>query len=200
MAAQRTFSLGSLFRSGLLFLIPTIVLYVLGEQLWGFLVAIATPFDLVLPEGYIAAALVVLAALAVVVLIAGVIYRIPIVQRGLNWLQDTILSLIPGYHLIRQFTQSKFADTTDLQWPAAFLNDASGSTLCAIVDEHPDGFSSVYIPFAPQGFSGIMRVVPSSQLQRIPETDAGDLIDLCLNFGAGTAELKAQVERNQKGT
>ena len=194
MRNQRSFSLGSLFRSGLLFLIPTIVLYVLGEQLWELLVALASPFDLVLPEGYVAATLVVLAALAMVVLIAGLIYHIPVVQRGLDWLQDTVLSLIPGYHLIRQFTQSKFADSTDLHWPAAFLIDATGSTLCAIVDEHPDGFSSVYIPFAPQGFSGLMRVVPSSQLQRIPDTDAGDLIDLCLSFGAGTAELKARVE------
>lgn len=194
MATHTTFSIGSLFRSGLLFLIPTMILYVLGVQLWDLLVALATPFDLVLPEGYLAATLVVLAALAVVVLIAGLIYRIPIVQRGLDWLQDTILSMIPGYHLIRQFTQSKFADSTDLHWPAAFVNDASGSTLCAIVDDHSNGYSSVYIPFAPQGLSGIMRVVPRDQLQRIPDTDAGDLIDLCLSFGAGTAELKARVE------
>ena len=189
MSYDQPFTLGAVFKGGLLILIPVVILYTIGEQLVELLLIIAGPFDAELPEGHLAATVVLFAAILTVIFVVGLIGRLSLIQRAIEYVEDKILVLIPGYALIRQFARSKLDETEAEHWPAVAVTDGDGHVVGVLVDESDDTYVSVYIPFAPQGFSGVTRVVERSRVKPIEGKDAGDVIDMCLAFGQGTAGI-----------
>ena len=192
MSNDQPFTLGAVFKGGLLILIPIVILYTIGEQLVELLMLIADPFDAQLPTGFVAATIVLFAAIITVVFVVGLIGRLSLIQRAIEFVEDKVLVLIPGYALIRQFARSKLDETEAAHWPAVAVTDGDGHVVGVLVDETDDTYVSVYIPFSPQGFSGITRVVARDKVRPIEGKDAGDVIDLCLTFGKGTAGLTRQ--------
>lgn len=195
---MKKFSFSQTLKSGILVLIPAIIIFMLVEQLIGILFLLADPFDATLPKSYILAGLMVIGAVVVAIFIAGLASKSRFVTSAANFIEDKILSLIPGYNLVRQMAHSKLDASEASNWPAVLIEEGSGYVIGVIIEELGNKYATVYVPIAPQGFSGITRVVPMDSLLRIPGKDAGDVIDLCIGFGEGSAELVDAVLKHEK--
>ena len=132
------------------------------------------------------------------VYLAGLASRTRAVKASANFIEERVLSLIPGYSLVRQMARSKLDDKEAANWPAVLIEEGSGYVVGVIVEELDNKYATVYVPIAPQGFSGITRVVPIDSLRKIPGKDAGDVIDLCIGFGEGSAALVDSVMKHEK--
>ncbi len=175
----------------ILFLLPlTLLLFVLGK-------AVAVVQKLILPlqqhlpsEHIFGIGLRSLISLIIVLLIcflAGMLVE----RRRVKWLitklEDNILIFIPGYSMLKAQT-GDIVINPDHHWQTVLLGEDDNWKIGVEVDNHGDGYCTVFFPEPPDAKSGEMKLVHKSKLKNL-DMPVSKLIKIVRNYGHGTAEL-----------
>lgn len=121
------------------------------------------PFDSVAGVSLTLVAAVI--ALIGVSFLAGLLAQSSLVQGSLGVLERYILSNIPGYTLMKQVGES-FAGRGNAENRRSVLVRCEGSSRLGMqMETLPDGRLVVFVPNAPNAFSGSLLVVDATQIE-----------------------------------
>jgi uncharacterized membrane protein len=158
------------FLTGLIILIPIVLLYFTIRELIEALIAVATPIaDLFPPETFapikdpeILAALLVAAS----TLILGTLAAIPPVRKAGRWVESRTLGHLPLYRMIKTFV-SAFLEMEDTQAfrPALVMSADGGGEPCYVIEDNNRPTVVVLVPWSPASFAGSIRLVPRERVQ-----------------------------------
>jgi uncharacterized membrane protein len=182
---------------GFVFLIPAVIVFIALGKLFGalkdFAKAIAPIFG---AESFAGGAALDVLAIGVVVcisFIAGLLARRGTAKQIRAKLDSTLMSVVPGYIFIKGLADN-LRQTEEL----------SGSLLPVVVDlgdceqiafetnRHPDGKVAIYLPGAPNPWSGNIIFLPSERVRRIP-VSLTEVIHNIRTLGKSSVELSTKV-------
>lgn len=176
---------------GILFLVPIVIfIAVIGKAL-ELTDRVATPVAKVLPvESFGGMAVVELIALGILVLacfIAGLAARTETARRLVLSLESNVLDKVPAYALMKAKTGSVLTpdDTKDMQ-PVLIRFDDSWQ-LGFVVEAIGDDRSMIFLPGAPDPWSGSVCAVTNDRLQALP-INIKDVAVLMKRLGKGSSE------------
>ena len=134
-----------------------------------------------------------IAGIAIVVLtcfVAGVIVRTGPGLRAKNVLDRYLLERIPGYTLIRGLAGRLTGQAEDETFAPALVEIEDALVPAFIVEEHPDGRYTVFVPSVPTPAAGTVYILDRARvhLVDVPFTQAVAVIS---QWGAGSRDLLA---------
>lgn len=106
----------------------------------------------------------------------------------------TFFERIPGYALLRSFTQQLAGQTTENVWkPALVFTDDGAYVLGFIIEELEDGRYTIFVPSIPTPLAGAVWIVDRDRVHpvNVPFTDALKVVS---KWGSGAKELVANME------
>lgn len=195
--------LKSTFVGGLFVLAPLVVLLILIGKVIDVIYSAIRPLLEYLP--FHSSAQVALAAalgiIAVIVLcfLAGLVARTTLTQRFVRWIESMVLSNLPGYSLMKGVGASFVgADGNDGR-QAVMVRLESSWTIGFTMDRLEDGRVVVFIPGAPNAFSGTLHIMEANRIEPL-NLSTRATID-CLNrLGVGSAWQLASKNAVKSGT
>jgi uncharacterized membrane protein len=179
--------LGTTLLGGLLVVLP-IYLAVLATLVIGRkLIGILGPLAKLLPEGIPQPNLVVAFLAVLVCFFAGLIaagFPRTAVGRGF---EEKVLERLPGYSMIRVATRSLLGDVkTGLQ--VALVEMEDGLVVGVIVERHPIGWVTVFIPSTPAPASGSVYLFPETKVHPV-DVPLGTGLKAASKYGRGAGAL-----------
>jgi uncharacterized membrane protein len=122
--------------------------------------------------------------------VMGAIARTNIGRRIGGWFEDAIFSRIPPYSLIKSFTKRISGSDADERFAPALLKTGNGmDELAMIVEEHPNGDYTVFIPIAPTLGVGTVFVAAGDRVSKL-DVPLGKFIDSISMLGTGLAKYR----------
>jgi len=188
MSKSAHFLLGSIV-AGLLVLAPIYLAILLLLKAAGSVLGLVKPIVRMLPvwarfENAIALVLILL-----VCLLVGLLVRTRWGQR--MWKRaDPLLEKIPGYSVVRGFTQRLAGDTHEETWKPALAEIEDALVPAFIIEALADGRFTVFVPAVPAPFTGAVYILDADRVHPVdvPFTHA---IQAVSRFGSGCRELVA---------
>ena len=156
---------------GVAFLIPVVVLMVVFGKAFEIMSRLAAPVQRFVPlesiGGIAVADLVAVLAMVLVCFLAGLFAMSRVARRFYRRL-DRLLMLLPGYAFIKSFSQSLSLDASGeaLMVPVQVRFD-DYSQLCFEVGRGDDGEVTIYLPGAPDPWSGSLIRVAADRVERL---------------------------------
>jgi len=179
--------LGTTLLGGLLVILPiylaVLATLVLGKKLFGIL----APLAKLLPEGIpypdiVVAVLTVLACFVAGLIAAG----LPRTSVGRGF-EEKVLERLPGYSMIRVATRSLLGDVkTGLQIALVEMED--GLVVGVIVERHPIGWVTVFVPSTPAPASGSVYQFPETKVHPV-DVPLGAGLKAASKYGRGAGAL-----------
>ncbi|MDH4106369.1 MAG: hypothetical protein OEV39_09685 [Gammaproteobacteria bacterium] len=155
--------------TGLLVLVPLLLLWLALGEIAGLLMAMVDPILLVIPSklysGVFAPGVLAAVVLLATAFIVGLVSRSRGITRMGAGLERSVLAKMPVYGMFKSLSES-FLDARSSNFrPALVLADDGSATPCYIVEECPDDSAAVLLPWSPTSFAGSVRIVPRSRLR-----------------------------------
>ena len=155
--------------TGLLILVPLLLLWLALGEIAGLLMAMVDPILLVIPDRFytdvfapgVLAAMVLLATAFIV----GLVSRSRGVTRMGASLERSVLAKMPVYGMFKSLSES-FLDARSSNFrPALVVAEDGSATPCYVVEECPDDSAAVLVPWSPTSFAGSVKIVPRRSLR-----------------------------------
>jgi len=163
---------------GLFFVIPIVLVLLILDKILEFFRKLVAPIaDLIPLEAFGGITISRIFALLVLLLIcfmAGLFSKSTKASQFRKWIEDKILSHIPGYTLLKGMTESAAGrDSEDLK-DVVLVDIEEVWQIGFLMDEIDDELSAVYIPGAPNPMSGDVFFVKKERLKKLdlPELSA----------------------------
>ncbi|MGX5819092.1 hypothetical protein ACWKWU_12895 [Chitinophaga lutea] len=159
----------NLFVSGLLLMLPLVlVVYLLGKiwtGLHGWVVKISPRVGIIKAEGFAHPFVLTGIVFLVLCVMAGLLMRLAATGKVKSWLEDNVLRFVPGYVLIRTFMEdqlqaSRRGESSAMVW----LQE--GWQPCLLIEEGENGWWTVFIPQAPHFNNGRIFVVKKEKVKK----------------------------------
>ena len=185
-SAFRTTVLG-----GLVFLVPFIIIIVIGGKAIAVMRTIAQPIAAQLGIDHIGAVAII--DLLAVVLLVGVCYLAGLLatwghSHRLHQTFDRILlELFPRYTFIKSMTESLGVETVEKTLETVLVHFDDQSQIAFEVERH-DEWVVVYLPGSPDPWSGAVSLVKPERVQHI-DTDFKTAVKCMRLAGRGTTSL-----------
>ena len=177
---------------GLVVLIPLVLIYLTLRELFGAMVALATPIVDLMPAGFIQKDdpenLIAVILILLTTLILGLIWSVGPTRRAAEWLESRSLDHVPMYRMMKSLVGAFLnLEEEDSFKPACWRHDDGSLEPVFIIGEHGEDMLVVMQPWTPTPFAGSVRVVPRDQVDLVPVTL--DEYSLALtHFGLGLSE------------
>ena len=176
---------------GLFFLVPLMFLiFMLGKAI-GFMMVIAEPMADWLPidtlGGVALANLLAILAVVILCFVAGLLARHSIASGFVKMLETKVLAKIPGYAMIKGIKSGFDSSASEGMKPVA-LKLGTAERIALEIEKLPDGRSMVYIPSAPNVWSGVTQILPADQITYL-DIPITSVMELTERFGHGVDEL-----------
>ena len=179
---------------GALFLAPLVVIIYLAAKAVAAISKLMAPITNMLPHSVFGVAMADIAAVLILVgaaFGAGVIARTEIGRRFGEEAEGWILRWMPGYTLFKSMSQEQVgASTSNIQVVLATLDDAW--LLAFVMERHPNGMLTVFVPSAPTPTSGTVYFMTEAQVRRI-DVPVASVMKSLQQLGVGSASLMSQV-------
>ena len=186
---------------GLVILIPLVLIYLTIRELFGAMVALATPIADLLPTGFIQKddpeRLIALILILLAALILGLIWSAGPTRRAAEWLESRSLDNLPMYRIMKSLVGAllNLEDEESFK-PACWHHDDGSLEPVFVIGEHGKDMLVVMQPWTPTPFAGSVRVVQRSQVEMVPVTL--DEYSLALtHFGLGLSEALNKVKSSR---
>jgi len=178
--------LGTTLLGGLLVVLP-IYLAVLGTLALGKkLIGILAPLAKLLPEGVPHPDIVIGLLVVLVCFVAGLVAAgFPRTSVGRGF-EEKVLERIPGYSMLRTATRSLFGDAQAALQVA--LVEMDGLVVGVIVERHPVGWVTVFVPSTPAPASGSVYLVPETKVHPV-DVPLGVGLKAASRYGRGAGAL-----------
>jgi uncharacterized membrane protein len=179
---------------GILFLLPVVVLIILLGKAIGLMMVVAEPMAAWLPVdsvgGVALANIIAVVAVILVCFLAGLVARFALAGKAIGQIESKVLVNVPGYMMIKNLVHGINPERMAGLKPVA-LTLGSAERIGFEIQKFEDGRSMVYIPSAPNAFSGITQVLQADQVTYL-DVPVTKIIEVTENFGHGTEELFSQ--------
>ena len=176
---------------GVVFLLPLIVvLAVLGQGL-ALMAGVAKPLAAMFPNQQVGGvALVSLVALLLLVLCygAGLLARAALGRTLSASFEDRLQTLYPRYTIIKGMTQALGVDGVKSSLKTVLVSFDDHQVLAVEVERLADGRVVVFLPGAPDPWSGSVVIVMQQRVASVP-VEIGALHRSLKSIGRGSAEL-----------
>ncbi len=176
---------------GVIFLVPVVFLVMVVLKAIDLMMMIAKPLASWLPiETVVGVALADIIAIVAVLLIcfaAGLVARHALAGSVMRQLETRLLEKLPGYAMVKNVLKG-FDTTQEDGVKPVILKLGSAERAGFEVQRLADGRSVVFIPGAPNAFSGMTQVLPPEQVTYL-EVPLNRIIECSQNYGHGLAEL-----------
>jgi uncharacterized membrane protein len=177
---------------GVVFLVPVIVLVVILGKALSLMRLVAAPLSQWIPvdsvAGIATANIVALVAVVLACFLAGLIARSNAAARAVRKLEAQYLSAIPGYAFIKSFTTSLGDDDDAETLRPVLVRFDDHQQVAFEVERIQNEQVVVYLPGAPDPWSGSVLVVEEDRVQRI-EASMGKVVRNLRTLGRDSGRL-----------
>ena len=181
------------FVTGLLVLLPLVLLFLAIRELIAMMIAIATPLVDLFPEGTfdtehqteILAALIIIGT----ALTIGILAKVPSSRAVGSYIADRTVGKLPLYRMLRTVTSAflEIEDSSSFR-PALISNESGDSEPAYIIEDQGRPLIVMMVPWSPTVFAGAVKLVPRERVHELPLTL--DEFSLSLsNYGLGLSEI-----------
>lgn len=185
--------LKSAFITGIVVILPVVLLFLLIKETIDFMIEVATPIADLFPEGTfdsvreteILAALLIIGA----ALIVGFLAKIPASRSVGAYIENKTIGRLPFYRMLRTLITAFLNMEDGKSFKPALIDGDSGVAEPAYVIEDQGGPQIVVlVPWSPATFSGSVKLVPRERVRVLPVTL--DEFSMSLShFGLGLSEI-----------
>jgi uncharacterized membrane protein len=177
---------------GILFFIPLIILIVIIQKAFQIAAVLVIPIikllDVTNIFGIGVEIIISVTIILFIIYLGGLISRSSRVKRNVKKIEDTLLSKVPGYEMIKNMGESfiGFEDNTTIPTVLARIEDAWQYGF--LIEEIEGEQYVVYIPGAPNPMSGSVYILEKNRIKKtnIPLKDA---MKSLRGLGAGSKNL-----------
>jgi uncharacterized membrane protein len=169
---------------GALFLVPIVVLVIIIEKALGiahrFSDPIAARFPVLAEHTPILLAIILL---VIVCFLFGLLARIGAARTSVAWLENTILSKLPGYSFIKGASQSVLSQD-QTAYPVVLARIEDAWQFGFVIEKLASGHLAVFVPDAPNPMSGSVYFMGPDRV-RPTELTMGHALMCLRQLGAG---------------
>ncbi|MBP6185981.1 MAG: hypothetical protein WBB36_00030 [Chitinophagales bacterium] len=172
---------------GIFLLLPIVLVFTLFKKGHAMAVKILSPLDHLLPEtlfGLHTGKLMAAAALLVVCFLAGLIFRLAIVKKGIQKLEENVLLHFPGYALLKSKASDTLNEKIEYYISTVLVRDGEIWSIGLLIEE-ANGLCTVFFPKAPKNDSGDVKIIPAQYVTKVDVPTKETLLHL-KGFGKGT--------------
>ncbi len=179
---------------GVLVVLPLWVSVLLLVKALGGIFALLSPVTATLPPDLHLRRIVALLIVIAVCFIAGLAVRTGPGLRAKSVLDRYLLERIPGYTLLRGLAGRITGQGEGETFAAALVELEDALVPAFIVEEHPDGRYTVFVPSVPTPAAGTVYILDAHRvhLVDVPFTKAVSVIS---KWGAGSQDLLAAMQK-----
>ena len=174
--------------SGVLVILPLGLMLIIVLKIVVMIQPLSAPFVEWLPREFRFPALIALLLLLIACLLAGLLAQTR-AGRGVGTsLEDAILHRIPGYSTVRSLTR-RIANAEESEKFAPALVEIEDALVPAfVVEEHPDGRYTVFVPSAPTPAVGAIYIMARARVHFI-DAPFMKTVSCISSWGVGAKEL-----------
>ncbi len=180
---------------GILFLVPVIVLVIVLGKALQLSLKLAMPLSEYIPVqnvfGLAVNNLVGLLIIAILCFLAGILARNAMLSRAVAKAETKFLWRVPGYAFVKGFTDSVGDDKLDKAMRPAILRLDDSSQLVFETEKLTNGQCVVYVPGAPNPWSGSIVIADQDRITYVPVSMAEAIKPFSM-LGKGTDGLVAK--------
>lgn len=192
------------FVTGLLVLLPLLLLFLVLKELIGLMVVVATPIADLFPVGtfdtkhqteLLAAMLIIGTALTI-----GVLTKIPASRAVGRHIEKRTVGKLPFYRMLHAITSAFLNTDESTSFKPALIHKDSGEMEPAyIIEDHGNPQIVMLVPWSPTAFSGAIKLIPRKQVQELPIT-LDEFSRSLSNYGLGLSEVLSVIQKESKAT
>ena len=187
---------------GILFLLPIVLLAILIGKALAIAHKIVVPLAAHLPfDSVIGLRTPLLLAIALLVLfcfLAGAFARTVLAQKAVNWLEQAVLSNLPGYEFIKSVTRSLLGGESEAIYPVVLVRLEDAWQFGFLVERLSAGHVTVFVPGAPNPQSGSVYFLTEDRIKLV-EVPPLSMLKSLKRYGLGAnALLSDQLARAEK--
>ena len=154
---------------GILFLLPIVVLAIIAGKALAIARKIVGPLAAHLPEdsvfGLDMPKLLAIGLLVLFCFLAGVFARTRLAQKGVSWLETTVLSNLPGYEFIKNLSGNLLGDENKKAYPVVLARSEDCWQLAFLIERLDGGHVTVFVPGAPSPQSGSVYFMTEDRIR-----------------------------------
>jgi uncharacterized membrane protein len=192
------------FVTGLLVLLPLVLLFLVMRELIELMVVIATPIADLFPEGtfdtehqteILAALIIICTALTI-----GILAKIPASRTAGNYITERSVGNFPIYRMLRTVISAflEIEESTSFK-PALISSDSGDMEPAYIIEDLGQPLIVMMIPWSPTAFAGVVKLIPRERVHELPLSL--DEFSLTLsNYGLGLSEMLYEEHGGLKAT
>ena len=184
---------------GLLVILPLGLVAMLVMKTVGMLKHVVAPIVERLPDGLRFPTVIAAMLLMVVCFAVGLLARMRAGHNAGRFFERAILNHIPGYAMVRSFARRLGNVEESARFAPALVEIEDALAPAFVVEEHPDGRCTVFVPSAPTPGVGAIYIMGK---ERVHLVDASFLNTVkCISrWGAGSAELLKAMRTPKTGS
>jgi uncharacterized membrane protein len=114
------------------------------------------------------------------------LFRVRFIKRGIHYLEDRVLSHLPGYSLLKSKTNETLGEKIEYYQSTVLVEDQHAWKMGLLVEEG-NGWSTIYFPKAPKNETGEIVTVSSSMVKKL-DLPTNEAFLIMKNFGKGTIQ------------
>ena len=130
--------------------------------------------------------------LALICFTAGLLIRFDKMKRFKNMTEELILKFVPGFEYLRAIAGQQVTEANHTL-RAILLQDGEAWVIAFIVEEDPDGYTTVFIPESPRADSGNSKVLLTSTLS-YHNLSVREALNCLRHYGGGSLALLNRAE------
>ncbi|WP_286968381.1 MULTISPECIES: DUF502 domain-containing protein [unclassified Flavobacterium] len=180
------------FLGGILFLVPLVVLIIVLEKGYGLVQKTTLPLVSTLPKvsvlGLAIQELVGILIIILICFIAGLLAKTAAAEKLVQKLEDGILSFVPGYSFMKSMNENILGFESKEDLKVIMVPTDAGWQFAFLIEQISDNVFTVFIPDAPNPWSGSVVFVEKKDIREIEITQKQALA--CIRkLGYGSKEL-----------
>jgi len=178
---------------GFFVLLPLMLFVLLLDELFGLVVALATPIADLFPKGMFepidTPVLLAVFLMLMASFFFGFAMRLGSLRRLGRWIERTLLERMPIYSAVKRLSQGLLGgDAEDAFLPAVMTSSEGEREIVYLIEDHKDGEATVLVPWAPAAFAGSIKIVQRSRLEML-DANLDSASRALSHWGVGVRDL-----------
>jgi len=184
---------------GLLIILPVVLIAVLIKHGAAMIHPLLVPVLIRLPSDIPFPRIVALTIESLVVIIGcfvvGLGFSTSLGRRVTNVVESRVFSKFPGYVLLRSLTRGALGEEENIHFKVALSEMEGGLVPSFIIEEHPDGRYTVFVPAAPTPTSGAIYIFPR-ELVHIVDVPFSQAVACITRLGLGSNKMLQGIRKS----
>jgi uncharacterized membrane protein len=177
---------------GILFLLPIVILAIIAGKALAIARKVVGPLAAHLPEdsvfGLDMPKLLAIGLLVLFCFLAGVFARTKLAQKGVAWLETTLLSNLPGYEFFKTLSGNLLGHESKQTYPAVLARIEDAWQLGFLIERMEGGHVTVFVPGAPSPQSGSVYFMTEDRI-RLLDIPSPAATKCLKRYGLGASAL-----------